>query len=49
MCSFQKREPPSTRYVQDVSQVVNMNENASEVEGVDGEMVDLGLYAINSK
>ncbi|KAL9976320.1 hypothetical protein ACROYT_G013606 [Oculina patagonica] len=49
MYSFQKREPPSARYVQDVSQVVNMNENASEVEGVDGEMVDLGLYAINSK
>ena len=49
MCSFQKREPPSTRYVQDVSKVMNMNENASEVEGVDGEMVGLGLYAINSK
>ena len=49
MCSFQKREPPSTRYVQDVSQVVNMNENALEVEVVEGEMVDLGLYSINSR
>ena len=41
--------PPSTRYVQDVSQVVSLNENALEVEGVDGEMADLGLYSINSK
>ena len=47
MCSFQRREPPSTRYVQDVSQVGNMNENALEVEGVDGKMVDLNLHSVN--
>lgn len=43
MCSSQKREPPSKQYVQDVSQVVNIYENALEVEGVNGEMVDLGF------
>ena len=48
MCSSQKREPPSTRYVEDVSQVMNTNDVALQVHSED-EMVDFGLYTINSK
>ena len=48
MCSSQKREPPSTSYVEDVSQLVNTNDDALQVHNGD-EMVDLGLYTISSK
>ena len=48
MCSSQKREPSSTCYLEDVSQVMNTNDVALQVHSED-EMVDLGLYTINSK
>ena len=48
MCNFQKHEPPSTRYVKDISQGAHMNESALQADCGD-EMVDFGLYTINWK
>lgn len=48
MCNLQKHEPPSKRYVKDISQAADMNESALQADCGD-EMVDLGLYTVNSK